>query len=131
MLFNYGVDVNANDENFNSPLHYTAIRGLYELGAYIVRICNNPYTINEDGRLPWECVVDQDQVHHYKICVVCKNPGVQSCKNCKVVFYCGIECQKKDYTTHQKKVCQSLLHREQEARLRKISIACASPDTNL
>mmetsp|Transcript_26947 Transcript_26947/g.25802 ORF Transcript_26947/g.25802 Transcript_26947/m.25802 type:complete len:487 (+) Transcript_26947:111-1571(+) len=31
----------------------------------------------------------------------CQNPGRSSCSNCKIEFYCGIDCQKTDWKKHR------------------------------
>lgn len=120
------MDPNVHDVAYNTPLHYTAQRGLFDLGQYLIQICQNPYSVNIDGQVAWEQVSDQNQVHLYQVCVVCKNLGVQACKNCMVVYYCGVDCQKKDFASHQKKWCQQLAQRDQYARMRKQSQGCSS-----
>ena len=66
----------------------------------------NPYSVNHKHQVPWECVTDESVLPVFQICVMCKSPGIQVCKHCKVVYYCSLECQKKDYTSHQKTLCQ-------------------------
>ena len=43
-----------------------------------------------------------------KICAVCGEKGSKRCVTCRVVFYCGGECQKADWPAHKKK-CKKLV----------------------
>lgn len=40
------------------------------------------------------------------VCNFCKKPGFITCRNCEVVYYCTPDCQKKDYTAHQRLFCK-------------------------
>jgi hypothetical protein len=46
-----------------------------------------------------------------KVCSVCRSPmGINRCSGCRVVYYCGADCQKSDWRNHKvncKKHCQS------------------------
>lgn len=35
-------------------------------------------------------------------CAVCGNPGTKKCSQCKAVFYCSTECQRKHWPEHKK-----------------------------
>jgi len=34
-------------------------------------------------------------------CTGCNKVGLKKCKSCKAVYYCSIECQKKDWKNHK------------------------------
>ena len=39
-------------------------------------------------------------------CGNCSQPSKTKCSRCKLIYYCGVDCQKKDWTSH-KKFCKS------------------------
>ena len=41
-----------------------------------------------------------------KTCGSCNQPSKTKCSRCKLIYYCGVDCQKKDWTSH-KKFCKS------------------------
>ena len=48
-------------------------------------------------------------VNHLYVCECCKHNGlekIKKCGNCKLVYYCSVNCQKNDWLEH-KKVCYS------------------------
>ena len=36
-------------------------------------------------------------------CFVCKKEGAKHCSRCRLIYYCGVECQKKDWPLHKLK----------------------------
>lgn len=48
-------------------------------------------------------------VSEYRVCHVCEKIGtveeIKMCSTCSRAYYCGVECQEKDYSTH-KSVCR-------------------------
>ncbi|GMH70880.1 hypothetical protein TrST_g2632 [Triparma strigata] len=56
-------------------------------------------------------------------CVICFEPGLYRCTNCKVHHYCSKECQMKDWELGHKAQCKIILkeqkERDEEERLRK------------
>ena len=38
-------------------------------------------------------------------CGQCSRPSKTKCSRCKLTYYCGVDCQKKDWSTH-KKICK-------------------------
>jgi len=41
-----------------------------------------------------------------KVCFVCKKEGVKNkCSGCKTTYYCDVECQKKDWDSVHKTIC--------------------------
>ena len=59
----------------------------------------------------------------YEPCIVCFEPGKKRCSRCKVTYYCGAECQKKDCDMGHKTDYASLIREQQKRddkeRLRK------------
>ena len=39
-------------------------------------------------------------------CGQCSRPSKTKCSRCKLTYYCGVDCQKKDWSAH-KKFCKS------------------------
>lgn len=37
-----------------------------------------------------------------RVCIVCGGPGISKCSRCKMTYYCGRDCQRKDYPGHRK-----------------------------
>lgn len=44
-------------------------------------------------------------------CIICKNPESKKCSACKLVFYCGIDHQKKDWPLHKLECGKSVTNR--------------------
>lgn len=41
-------------------------------------------------------------------CVVCSKLATSECSKCKLTYYCGIECQTKDWASHQNKCSENI-----------------------
>lgn len=55
--------------------------------------------------VPYEELVDEKAKSSFQVCKVCLKPADKFCKDCQVVAYCTVECQKKDFQLHSKKIC--------------------------
>jgi len=70
----------------------------------------NPYAKNNQDLVPYEVATREDVKPYFAVCPVCFKPGKVLCGNCSVIYYCDIECQKKDYYKH-KVLCNSFNRR--------------------
>lgn len=105
LLFDNGADPDISNNDLNTPLHLATIRGVRDVALFLIKVGANPYSVNMVANLPYEEVNRPETLPYFKICYVCKRQGEQPCKDCGVVYYCSIECQRKDYQLHQRKLC--------------------------
>lgn len=66
-------------------------------------------------KVPHEEASDDTFKSLLQVCALCSNQGVLRCKSCQLVYYCGKECQKKNYVLHSKKLCPRLRDRDSSA----------------
>lgn len=59
ILHRFGADPNMPDQDFNTPLHYAAQKGVIELGQYLLSITTHAYSINSEGLFPYEVVSEK------------------------------------------------------------------------
>ena len=57
-----------------------------------------------------------DLLKNPKLCGACNAPGCKLKCACKLVFYCGAECQGKDWPRHKKECVKSQARKIKEAR---------------
>lgn len=105
LLMRAGARVDCCDDDGNTPLHFASQRGTVEVGSFLLRLGANPYARNKKGIVPYELNLREEVRNVFGICIVCSSvPTSQCCNHCKVVRYCNVECQKKDWIPH-KRVC--------------------------
>ena len=76
----------------------------------------NPYVKNNQELVPYEVATREDVRPYFAVCPLCFKPGTILCQNCSVIYYCNIECQKKDYYDHKKLCVQFQKRRNQQRR---------------
>lgn len=57
-LIENGADIEISDENDNTPLHFSAIRGSKDIAQFLIKKGAQPYAYNNEGRVPYEEVTD-------------------------------------------------------------------------
>jgi hypothetical protein len=77
--------------------------GMQELDRVTLR---NMSWANIDMRLAVDCWLSSDQdavlnIRGRERCFECGKDATQRCSACGVTFYCGVECQRKDWKTHK------------------------------
>ena len=93
LLLEKGAKPDKADIEGNTPLHYCAMRGTNEVGAFLMKKGNaNPYAINKSFFVPYEVCSREDVRKDFIVCPVCLKPGEIKCKSCSVVVYCNTTC---------------------------------------
>ena len=105
LLLESGANIDAVDNEMNGALHFAAKKGSTEVANFLLKNGAKPYAFNCLGQVPYEIAPEKAQ-HTYIVCNICKKPGLICCRHCEVVYYCSSECQKKDYSSHQKIFCK-------------------------
>lgn len=131
LLLGKGADPDIADNDLNTPLHFAAIRGAKDVALFLIKVGANPYAVNMAANVPYEEVNRPETLPYFKVCYVCRRQGEQPCKNCGVVYYCGIECQRKDYQLHQRKLCPIFQNRRNEAALKQLKVLASGIAANL
>jgi len=102
LLLRHKADPDVADNDGNTPLHAAAIRGTRDVATFLIKLNANPYARNNAGNIPVEEVTKEEVAEVFMVCFICKKPAHVVCNHCNVVRYCGIECQKKDFSTHKR-----------------------------
>ena len=102
LFLKHDANPNIADNEGNTPMHCAAIRGNKEVATFLIKLGADPYARNYAGNTPSEECTKDEIAEVFMVCFVCKKPGTVVCNHCNVVRYCGIECQKKDFTTHKR-----------------------------
>ena len=102
LLLNSGAKPDIADNEGNTPLHFSAIRGTQDVAKFLMNLGADPYARNNQGLVPYEVCTQADKVPYFAVCPVCFKPGYNECSNCHVIMYCNVECRKKDYYNHRK-----------------------------
>ena len=104
-MIKLGGRIDINDDEGNTPLHCSSIRGTPEVGSFLLKLGADPYARNKKGLVPYEMNTREEIQQVYSVCMVCQSaPALILCNYCSVIRYCNLECQKKDWIPH-KRVC--------------------------
>lgn len=105
LLIKHGARIDDADEDKNNVLHQSVRTGSAEIITSLIKLGADPYAFNVQGLVPHEMAADEIK-KLFQVCAVCKKPGQSACKYCGIVYYCSVECQKRDYSIHSKLLCQ-------------------------
>jgi ankyrin repeat protein len=58
-LIKFGAKPEIADAEGNTPLHFAAINGMYDVGSYLIKVGANPYARNRKGFVPYEIISNE------------------------------------------------------------------------
>ena len=106
LLMKSGARVDCCDDDGNTALHFASQRGTVEVGSFLLKLGAEAYARNKKGIVAYELNSREEVRSVFAVCVVCSAaPTTYSCNHCRVIRYCNVECQKKDWIPH-KRVCE-------------------------